>query len=269
MPPISRDVIGVIPAAGLGSRLDPYPVAKELLPLGWQDWPVDGRSEKRPKVVSQFAFESLIEAGATRMVMVINDRKADLIRYYSDGSRWNVGVGYVHQAEARGLPFAIATALPFLANATVILGLPDTVVQPHGCLAGLMRWHRNQRSPDGNGPALTLAAFPADNPQKLGMIALDSEGRVTQHEEKPKVTSMTLMWAAAIWEPEFTELLRQTVDANRKIVGPELKFGAIIDEALRRGLDVRGHHVPGSTCIDIGTPEDLATAQQTFALTTR
>ena len=71
-------MIGIIPAAGAGQRIQPLGCSKELLPVGARV--VDGC--ERPKAVSEYLVERMIAAGAEQICMVISAEKADIVRYY-------------------------------------------------------------------------------------------------------------------------------------------------------------------------------------------
>ena len=63
-----KNLIGLMPAAGKGSRLAPFPAPKELFPIGYQDFLIDGIMHRRPKVVSQYLIENIrIQPGETKV----------------------------------------------------------------------------------------------------------------------------------------------------------------------------------------------------------
>ena len=72
---------GIIPAAGGGTRIQPLAFSKELLPVGSR---VEN-GEERPKAVSEYLVERLIEGGAYRLCFVISPGKSDILRYYGTG----------------------------------------------------------------------------------------------------------------------------------------------------------------------------------------
>jgi glucose-1-phosphate thymidylyltransferase len=72
---------GIIPAAGAGSRIQPLAFSKELLPAGC--W-LDGETE-RPRAVSEYIIERMLQAGATKICFVISPGKSDILAYYGGG----------------------------------------------------------------------------------------------------------------------------------------------------------------------------------------
>ena len=54
---------GIIPAAGLGTRIQPLAFSKELLPVGTR---LDGNIE-RPRAVSEYLLDRMLMAGVDRI----------------------------------------------------------------------------------------------------------------------------------------------------------------------------------------------------------
>src|SRR5205807_9956416 len=100
---------GIIPAAGIGSRIQPLAFSKELLPVGSR---LDGETE-RPRAVSEYLVERMMIAGATKLCFVIAPGKSDILEYYSAGFD-RAAACYVVQPQAAGLCDAIFRALPLI-----------------------------------------------------------------------------------------------------------------------------------------------------------
>src|SRR3954465_3699807 len=73
-----RDMWGIIPAAGIGSRIQPLAFSKELLPVGSR---YDGATE-RPRAVSEYLVDRMVRAGVTKLCFVISPGKSDIMNYY-------------------------------------------------------------------------------------------------------------------------------------------------------------------------------------------
>src|SRR4029079_15216215 len=69
---------GLIPAAGLGSRIQPLAFSKELLPLGSRR---DGEVE-RPRAVSEHLVDRMLIAGVDRLCIVISPRESGTGGHY-------------------------------------------------------------------------------------------------------------------------------------------------------------------------------------------
>ncbi|MGA2990604.1 MAG: sugar phosphate nucleotidyltransferase, partial [Candidatus Korobacteraceae bacterium] len=119
-------MIGIIPAAGAGQRIQPLGCSKELLPVGARA--VDGA--ERPKAVSEYLVERMIAAGATQICMVISAEKSDIVKYYAERN-YAAEIFYVVQQQPRGLCDALFRAEAFVRDdQQVLIGLPDTIWFP-------------------------------------------------------------------------------------------------------------------------------------------
>jgi dTDP-glucose pyrophosphorylase len=98
---------GIVPAAGIGSRIQPLAFSKELLPVG----SVREDNVERPCAVSEYLVDRLVLGGATKIVFVISRGKSDIVEYFGAGSR-DTSIAYVVQPEPVGLCDALFRALP-------------------------------------------------------------------------------------------------------------------------------------------------------------
>src|SRR5262249_38752751 len=124
---------GVIPAAGLGSRIQPLAFSKELLPVG-------SRMEEggeRPCAVSEYLLERMIIGGTKKICFVIAPGKSDIVEYFS-GSYGGAEIAYVIQPEPKGLCDAIFRARTVVSpGEAVVVGLPDTIWFPDDAVSAL------------------------------------------------------------------------------------------------------------------------------------
>src|ERR671929_228647 len=102
-------MLGIIPAAGTGSRIQPLAFSKELLPVGSR---FDGGTE-RPRAVSEHLVERMVLAGATRIAFVIAPGKSDIVAYYG-GKIGRADICYLVQPEPAGLCDAVFRVLPLI-----------------------------------------------------------------------------------------------------------------------------------------------------------
>src|SRR5262245_14136070 len=117
---------GIIPAAGLGSRIQPLAFSKELLPVGSR---ID-QGVERPCAVSEYLLERMILGGADKICFVISPGKSDILEYFGD-SYSGASIVYLVQPKASGLCDAIFRAQCVVAaDEPVIVGLPDTIWFP-------------------------------------------------------------------------------------------------------------------------------------------
>src|SRR2546429_9709660 len=155
---------GIVPAAGIGSRIQPLAFSKELLPVGCR---FDGETE-RPRAVSEYILERMVMAGANKICFVISPDKSDILGYYGAGYD-QVNFAYVVQPRPAGLCDAIFRALPLIApDDHVLIGLPDTIWFPENGLCHL---------PDG---VLSFLLFPVEQPQFFDAVVTDEQNRVRE-----------------------------------------------------------------------------------------
>jgi glucose-1-phosphate thymidylyltransferase len=252
------EFVGVIPAAGLGSRLVPYRYSKELLPVAYV---VDEESrEMKPTPVIGLSLNALAAAGVERCVIVTSPTKPELPRCLGDGSEYGLQVAYVHQPRPAGLAHAVNCAYPWTRDAYACLLLPDTVVTPPGAMPALVSAARHDRLD------LVLGVFPTQIPEQLGPVHFGEDGRVHRVLDKPESTELRNTWGMAVWSPAFGQLLHECIED----AGDAIVLGGVFDLAVRRGLAVRAVWFEDGSFIDVGTTKGLfmlaAKSPSTFML---
>jgi len=146
-------MMGIIPAAGVGQRIQPLGCSKELLPVGSRL--VEG--VERPKAVAEYLVERMIAAGAEQICMVISAEKTDLIRYFAE-RHYAAEIFYVLQQKPQGLCDALFRAEPFaIHHERILIGLPDTIWFPEN-------GYRSALSMLEGSSDVSLLLFPVTNP---------------------------------------------------------------------------------------------------------
>ncbi|NNJ09838.1 hypothetical protein EKD04_005820 [Chloroflexales bacterium ZM16-3] len=252
------ELIGLLPAAGRGSRLGPIPCSKEIMPLGFQPSPAAALAWQ-PVTAIELHLEALRQAGARRAVVIIGETKADVVRYIGDGSRYGVAVSYVYQQQLRGMPFALDLARPWIGPATTLFSMPDTLITPPETMGRLAVEH-HRRDAD-----VTLGLFPTSTPHKFGMVAQEAGGHIVGFVDKPAQTDLTLMWGLAAWSPRFADFLAADL-AGRPASSPEVVLSDVFAAALTAGLSIQGITLDRANYHDIGTPEDFQSVVLRLAL---
>jgi glucose-1-phosphate thymidylyltransferase len=254
-----EDIIGLIPAGGSATRLDPLPCSKELYPIGFRL--VDGGRETRPKVASHYLLEKMQLAGITKAYIVLRQGKWDIPRYLGDGSMLNMHLGYLIVNLPFGAPFTLDQAYPFVRDAVVAFGFPDILFQPDNVFIQLLAYL------EGNHADVVLGLFPADQPDKMDMVEVDHAGRVIRMVVKPRHTELKYSWAIALWTPVFSQFLHDHLSACKGLAAdqPELSVGNVIQAAIQNGLRIEAVVVSNEPYLDIGTAEGLVRAVKYFA----
>jgi len=255
------ELIGLLPAAGRGSRLGPIPSSKEVMPLGFElCYPEEDRHAGwRPFTTIESHLHAYRKAGVERVVIVLGSKKTDIMEYLGSGSRYGLHIAYLFQEELRGMPFALDLARPFTHECTTVFSMPDTLIEPHDSIARLSHAHRQV------GADLSLGLFETDNPSKFGMVELDNEGRIVRFADKPSATDLRLMWGLAVWSPAFTRFMGDHL-ADVAKGSPETVLSDILEKALHAGMTVHGVELKGAIYNDIGTPEEFQSVVRKLAL---
>ncbi|HYD39860.1 MAG TPA: nucleotidyltransferase family protein [Anaeromyxobacter sp.] len=223
---------GIIPAAGLGSRIQPLAFSKELLPVGSRI--VAGT--ERPRAVSEYLVERMLRAGADRLCFVISPGKSDIVEYYG-GRLAGADVCYVVQPRPAGLNDALFRALPFIRpEEEVLVGLPDTVWFPADGFRAL-------------GAGLSFLLFPVERPELFDAVVTDGDGRVREIQVKAERPATRWVWGAF----KLTGgILRELAALHEERGRTDEYVGNLVNVWLARGGAARG--VPaGEAYVDVGT----------------
>jgi glucose-1-phosphate thymidylyltransferase len=250
-----HDLVGLLPAAGLGSRLAHIPTSKEIMPLGFHQIEHDGQTTWRALTPIEQHLRAFKDAGATRCVIVINPTKHDIMRYLGNGERFGLSLAYVVTPPANprplhGMPFSLNLARPWLDGATTLFAMPDTVITPQATLTRLHQAHTEHAAD------LTLGLFHTTTPSKFGMIALDNAGHPTHFVDKPTTTNLVWMWGIAAWSPRFATFLDAFLQDVERQPGTEVVLSDVFAAALAH-LTVRAVAFNDARYHDIGTPADF------------
>ncbi len=237
-------MIGIIPAAGAGQRIQPLGCSKELLPVGSR-W-ISGI--ERPKAISEYLVERMIAAGATQICMVISPEKSDILRYYAERS-YAAEIFYVVQPRPQGLCDALFRVEPLgRFHEQVLIGLPDTVWFPENAYRDAV---------DQSAAAVNLVLFPVEKPSVFDAVVCDPQNFVTEVEVKvPNPRSQWIWGAVTATGHAFHELKLLWESRHRQ----DEYLGTLLNAYIASGSTVRAHHV-GETYIDVGTMEGYQSAQ--------
>ena len=225
---------GIVPAAGIGSRIQPLAFSKELLPVGSR---FDGDAE-RPRAVSEYLIDRMCLGGATRICFVISAGKSDIIQYYG-GEVNGASVCYVVQTQPRGLNDAIFQALPFIApEEHVLVGLPDTVWFPEDGFCAL------------GDDDLSFLCFPVEHPEFFDAVAFDANGNVEEIEVKSANARSNWIWGAFKVRASVLSTLRDLwLEKNN---GAEHYIGTLVNRYIANGGRARAV-CAGTAYVDVGT----------------
>jgi glucose-1-phosphate thymidylyltransferase len=226
-------MLGVIPAAGSGTRIQPLAFSKELLPVGSR---VE-RGVERPRAVCEYLIERMLAAGANRLCFVIAPGKSDILQYFG-GSVDGVPICYAVQARPAGLCDALFCALPHAApDESILVGLPDTVWFP---VDGL------RRLPDD---VLAFLLFEVARPHLFDAVVTDGAGWIQAIDVKRPGARSPWVWGAFKAPAAVLATLRQLWDQRDR---RDEYLGTLVNAYLERGGRARGVRA-GEAYVDVGT----------------
>jgi dTDP-glucose pyrophosphorylase len=237
-------MIGIIPAAGAGQRIQPLGCSKELLPVGSRL--VDG--VERPQAVSEYLVDRMIAAGATQICMVISAEKTDIVKYFAERN-FAAEIFYAVQQKPRGLCDALFRAATFARrHEHVLIGLPDTIWFPEDAyLPALDLRHTD----------INLVLFPVSDPSSFDAVVCDELGYVQEVQVKKPSPESHWIWGAVTTTGECFYRLKLLWESRRCV---DEYLGDLLNAFLATGQVMRG--VPsGETYMDVGTLGGYQAAQ--------
>ena len=230
-------VVGVILAAGKGTRLMPFSARhpKPLLPV------LD-----RPLIEHQ--LEALRALGVERVIVVIGHLGAEIVQHLGDGARLGVRVEYVEQEEMLGIAHALARVEPLVDRPMLVL-LGD-IFFVHDGLAEML-------SMLDEGAAGVLAVKEEADPDAIrrNFVAIEDEGgRVARVIEKPRHPRGRLKGCGIyLFQPDFFDALRRT---PRTAMRDEYELTDGIQIFIDDGYLVRAARVIKDD-VNVSYPKDL------------
>lgn len=241
---------GIVLAGGSGSRLYPMTasVTKQLLPI-------------YDKPMIYYPIATLMLAGI-RDILLISTPK-DIDRYcelFGDGARWGLNISYAVQPRPEGI------AQAFIIGDRFIDGTPSALILGDNLFFG------NGLSPRlTNAAALThgahVFACRVDDPERYGVVELDSDQRPRSIVEKPRRPASN--WAVTglyFYDGQASDIARTLKPSARG----EIEITDLNSHYLARGELSVERLGRGFAWLDTGTPETLIAATQfVCALETR
>lgn len=233
---------GIILAGGSGSRLYPLTLvtSKQLLPV-------------YDKPMIYYPLSTLMLAGI-RDILIISTPE-DLPRFEAllgDGSSFGIKLSYCVQPSPDGLAQAFLLGEDFIAGEACALVLGDNIF--HGSGFGSTLTAAAKRAEEGIS---TVFGYYVNDPERFGILEIDTNKRVLSIEEKPKQPkSNYCVTGLYFYNNEVCKLAKTLTPSARG----ELEITDLNNIYLKQGkLEVKLFS-RGFTWMDAGTPDSLCDA---------
>jgi len=245
--------VGLIPAAGIGSRLGRLPFSKELLPLQTSD---SDTAAGAVQCAIENAVNVLVKNDISRQFVILRPGKWDIPAYLVNGSHLQADIAYLLADASPSVPVSLDAAYSFVRTSEVVLVFPDIVFRPVDAIEETigLRLARDAH--------VALALVPSTRGDKVDIVSVSDSADVLEIRAKPGKGENGWTWVAAAWDATFTQFLHDFL-ANGAAGdrGPdhgELQVADVLNAAIRAGLSICAARFPDGDAIDVGTISDLA-----------
>ena len=158
---------GILLAGGTGSRLHPMTktVSKQLLPV-------------YDKPMVYYPLSTLLSLGISEVLIVTTPKDKDNFQaLLGDGSSLGCSFSYAVQPKPNGLAEAFLIGADFIGTDSVALILGDNLFYGNAI---------QKQSPSADFTGGMIFGTHVQNPERYGILELDTQGNVKSIEEKPK-----------------------------------------------------------------------------------
>ena len=230
---------GIILAGGTGSRLHPMTisVSKQLMPV-------------YDKPMIYYPLSTLMQAGIREILVITTPSDESAFKeLLSDGRQWGLQISYAQQAKPEGLAQAFIIGEEFIQDSRVCLILGDNIFYGNRIEETL----KNASTSEG----ACIFAHYVNDPERYGVVVLDSENRAIDLEEKPrKPKSNYAVTGIYMYDSDVIEIAKSIQPSERgELEITDLNKKYMLNNALQVELFDRG-----TAWLDTGTIQSLLDA---------
>jgi len=199
---------GVIMAGGFGTRLKPLTsnIPKPMVPMA-----------NRPMM--EHVINLLKSHHINQTITLLYHQSHKITSYFSDGSKFDIGMAYIRSDEDYGTAGSVKKAMPLLKDRFIVIS-GDVLTDIN--LSDAIQFHHTHKA------LATVVLTRSKNPLPFGVVITSDSGKITRFLEKPtwgQVFSDTINTGIYILEPEIFEFIpnKQFFDFSKDLFPQLLK----------------------------------------------